>query len=98
MKYSSKDNSEFYNDEVLDFGYESEAMAIDSEEYIRFPLPKGKSMSTIIMMLHCLHMISPVGYNEHIKIRYEYFRASFSIRSIESLAQYSSIVVDYEYY
>jgi hypothetical protein len=32
---------ELYNDDELDFGYESEAMMIEPEEYIRFPLPKG---------------------------------------------------------
>jgi hypothetical protein len=39
MKYSTE---EIYNDDELDFGYESEAMIIEPEEYIRFPLPKGK--------------------------------------------------------
>jgi len=39
MKCSTED---IYNDDELDFGYESEAMIIEPEEYIRFPLPKGK--------------------------------------------------------
>jgi hypothetical protein len=42
MKYSTEENEEVYNDDELDFGYESEAMMIEPEEYIRFPLPKGK--------------------------------------------------------
>ncbi len=42
MKYSTEENEEIYNDDELDFGYESEAMMIEPEEYIRFPLPKGK--------------------------------------------------------
>ena len=41
MKCSTEGNNEFYHDEVLDFGYESEIMIIDPEEYVRFPLPKG---------------------------------------------------------
>lgn len=41
LKYSTEENAEFYHDEILDFGYESEIMIIDPEEYIRFPLPKG---------------------------------------------------------
>lgn len=43
MKYSGDENEEIYNDDELDFGYESEAMIIEPEEYIRFPLPKGKT-------------------------------------------------------
>lgn len=43
MKCSADGDQEFYNDDELDIGYESEAMLIDSEEYIRFPLPKGKN-------------------------------------------------------
>jgi hypothetical protein len=42
MKYSTEDDEDLYNDDELDFGYESEAMIIEPEEYIRFPLPKGK--------------------------------------------------------
>jgi len=41
MKCSTEENEEIYNDDELDFGYESEAMIIEPEEYIRFPLPKG---------------------------------------------------------
>ncbi len=44
MKYSTE---EIYNDDELDFGYESEAMIIEPEEYIRFPLPKGKEEKKI---------------------------------------------------
>ena len=43
MKCPTDENEELYNDEELDFGYESEAMIIEPEEYIRFPLPKGKT-------------------------------------------------------
>ena len=43
MKYSTEENEELYNDDELDFGYESEAMIIEPEEYVRFPLPKGKN-------------------------------------------------------
>ena len=41
IKYPIEDHGEYYIDDVLDFGYESEAMIIEPEEYIRFPLPKG---------------------------------------------------------
>jgi hypothetical protein len=41
MKYPTEENEEIYNADELDFGYESEAMIIEPEEYIRFPLPKG---------------------------------------------------------
>ena len=36
------ENDEIYNDSELDYGYESEIMIIEPEEYIRFPLPTGK--------------------------------------------------------
>jgi hypothetical protein len=49
MKYSTEENEEIYNDDELDFGYESEAMVIEAEEYIRFPLPKGKHQSKSIV-------------------------------------------------
>lgn len=42
MNFSNGENGEIYVDDVLDFGYESEAMFIEPEEYIRFPLPKGE--------------------------------------------------------
>jgi hypothetical protein len=45
MKYSTEENEEIYNDDELDFGYESEAMMIEPEEYIRFPLPKGTEIN-----------------------------------------------------
>ena len=42
MRYSADFGEEIYHEDALDCGYESEAMIIDPEEYIRFPLPKGK--------------------------------------------------------
>jgi len=45
-KCSIDQNEEFYNDNELDFGYESEAMLIEPEEYIRFPLPKALADAT----------------------------------------------------
>jgi hypothetical protein len=61
MKYSTEENEEIYNDDELDFGYESEAMMIEPEEYIRFPLPKGKDkrelklISTVIQRNFHIH-------------------------------------------
>ncbi|CAF4815092.1 unnamed protein product, partial [Rotaria sp. Silwood1] len=41
MKHLKDEDEEIYNDDELDCGYESEAMMIEPEEYIRFPLPKA---------------------------------------------------------
>ncbi|CAF2544097.1 unnamed protein product [Rotaria sp. Silwood2] len=41
IKHSKEEDEEIYNDDELDYGYESEAMIIEPEEYIRFPLPKA---------------------------------------------------------
>ncbi|CAF0886684.1 unnamed protein product [Rotaria sordida] len=41
MKHTKEEDEEIYNDDELDYGYESEAMIIEPEEYIRFPLPKA---------------------------------------------------------
>ena len=41
MGYPSDENGEIYVDDILDCGYESEAMIIEPGTYIRFPLPKG---------------------------------------------------------
>jgi hypothetical protein len=46
MKYPTEEDEELYNDDELDFGYESEAMMIEPEEYIRFPLPKGMRITS----------------------------------------------------
>ena len=51
MKYSKEEDEEIYNDDELDFGYESEAMIIEPEEYIRFPLPKGKDKKKLKKMI-----------------------------------------------
>ena len=48
MKCSADGEQEFYNDDERDIGYEPEAMLIESEEYIRFPLPKGKSGISLV--------------------------------------------------
>ncbi|CAF1240413.1 unnamed protein product [Adineta steineri] len=46
MKYLADEDEEIYNDDELDFGYESEAMLIEPNEYIRFPLPKALADTT----------------------------------------------------
>jgi hypothetical protein len=57
MKYSTDENEEIYNDDELDFGYESEAMIIEPEEYIRFPLPKGMTIISSLRMRRKLRFI-----------------------------------------
>lgn len=37
------ENGEIYTDDVLDIGYESEVLIIDPDQYVRFPLPRGKN-------------------------------------------------------
>ena len=54
MKYSGEGDQEFYNDGELDIGYESEAMFIEPEEYVRFPLPKGKDARESLRIRWCV--------------------------------------------
>lgn len=52
IKHPKEDDEDFYNDDELDYGYESEAMIIEPDEYIRFPLPKGNFFNRHLKFMH----------------------------------------------
>lgn len=98
MKCVPEGDQELYNDDELDIGYESEAMFIEPEVYVRFPLPKGTPRSTRS------HGISPTsvvcsarGYNQYVQDGHEHSRTAFVVRSIESPTEHAVGVVVNEY-